>query len=983
MGRLGSVTLALFFVLAPAFARHELSLCGTSRETSKEVLFLHRQAVRRRALRSPRALAPAVPSLNRDMGDIAIIEDTDGVVERLNQFDLGNKTLTFTPAANASQYTYSAATQGYDAAAATMGAPLAALDDDDTRAVSLPFAFPFFGATYNQVFVNSDGNLTFMTGDNASTDRSLGRFSAGPPRIAPLFDDLNPAQTAGGVRVVSEAARLVVSWVAVPEYQDAGNGTPETFQVKLYPDGRIEFSYSAVSVSSAVVGIAPGNLVGTTSLVSYSSDASGSYQAGIAERFGNTLAVDTVTVAQKFYQTHDDSYDYLVIYNNMGIAAQAQAVAYESTVRNVNRSGYGDVPTDTGQQYGSASRLQAVLNMGDLTQYPVNPNGIVPARAAAGDTPLTVIGHEAGHLFLAYASIRDPNDPSARPMLGAQLSHWNFVFNSEASLLEGERIMDQGSAASPRFLTTDTVQDYAPLDQYLMGFRPPSQVPDTFLVTNPVPSYVTLLHPLRGFGFDGVRKDVAVQDIIQAEGRRTPDDTVAQRHFRFAFILVVAAGSQPSADDIAQIDTYRRQFETFYAQASSNNATAGTSLKRSLKLSLEPAGGVVAGGTGPATVTIQTPSAADLTVQFQTPNGDAQFPAAITIPAGSTSANLAFTGLRPGVEDVTATPLDNLYETAFARVQVAGASVLTLLPVSGDQQVSTGNAPLPDPVVVQLTDVNRLAYPGARVNATVSAGGSVTPASVLTDAQGRASFRWTPGTGSSNQLLLSLESAPSVTLALHAGSAVPTITGLWNAASFDAGVAPGSLATITGVNLAGGQTATAPYPWPAKLAGVHVVFNGEDLPLLYVSDSQINLYIPADVPVGTGTLTVTTPSGAQSTTSTAISAVAPGIFSGAVLVAGTGKSAAITPVHAGDYVEIYCTGLGPTRAAGSFEEMILPPTVFIGGAPAVVTYSGLAPGFAGLYQVNAQVPPGLAPGPQTVLLSVALSHSNNAAITVQ
>jgi hypothetical protein len=43
------------------------------------------------------------------------------------------------------------------------------------------------------VYVNSDGNLTFATPDHASTDRSLSRVTAGPPRISPLFDDLDPA----------------------------------------------------------------------------------------------------------------------------------------------------------------------------------------------------------------------------------------------------------------------------------------------------------------------------------------------------------------------------------------------------------------------------------------------------------------------------------------------------------------------------------------------------------------------------------------------------------------------------------------------------------------------------------------------------------------------------------------------------------------------------------------------------------------------
>jgi len=291
--------------------------------------------------------------------------------------------------------------------------PLAALDDDDTRLVGLPFAFPFFGVAYNQVYVNSDGNLTFTAGDFASTDRSLGRMTAGAPRISPLFDDLNPAQTAGGVHVFADSTRVVVSWVNVPEYAQDGTGPPQTFQVRLYPDGRIQFSYAAgISPSSAVVGIAPGNLQGSTTLVDFTLDPTGNYSAAVAERFGNTLAIDIVTVAQQFYQTHEDAYDYLVIYNNMDIPAMPGAVAYESTVRS-SGAGYGFAAQDDGQEYGSASRLQSLMNMGPLSEYPTDPTQLVPLRASVGDTPITILAHEAGHLFLAFASVNDPNGASA------------------------------------------------------------------------------------------------------------------------------------------------------------------------------------------------------------------------------------------------------------------------------------------------------------------------------------------------------------------------------------------------------------------------------------------------------------------------------------------------------------------------------------------------------------------------------------------
>ena len=792
-----ALLLVVCLLTAPALPRQDSSICGTHREKSREELFLHRQSMRKRA-HDPRAAVPleagGTPSAARDFGNIAIIEDSDGVVARQNEFNLDGRTVRFTPAqADTTQYTYAFADSSYDTAAASSGAALDGLGDDDTRTVSLPFPFPFFGSTYNQIFVNSDGNLTFVAGDEESTDRSLGRMTAGPPRLSPLFDDLDPSKTPGGVRVLADSGRFVVSWVGVPEYADYGIGARQTFQAALYPDGRIEFSYAGAAPSSAVVGIAPGNLQGTTSLVSFRYDPSGDYAGPVAERFGDTLSVDMISAAQKFYQTHEDAYDYLVVYNNMDIGASATAVAYENTVRNLNGSGYGDAIVDFGHEYGSRSRLQAVLNLGPLSQYPRDPAGLVPARRAAGDTPLSIIAHETGHLFLAFASVRDPNDPNARPMLGAQMAHWSFLFNSEASLLEGERIRDDGSDANPRFTTTDTVQAYAPLDQYLMGFRTSAEVPPSFYVTGP--AYLAQLHPLRGYSFNGDRVDVTVDQVIAAVGTRIPDSTVAQRHFRFAFLLVVPKGTDPRPDELAQLETYRSQFEAFYAAAASNRAGADATLKHSLKLSLFPAAGVLAGGAGTAALVVETAPVSDLTVNLQAPNGIAGVPSSVAIPAGTKSVTFTVTGVRPGVEEVTAVPSDSSYETAYARVQVSAPSALLLVTVSGDRQTASAAGPLPDPIVVRLADANRLPYPGIRLRAMPSGDGTVDTPTAVTDASGQARFRWAPGSASGGQLRIAVDGMPAPGLIVKANVAVPAAAAV-NGASHASGPARGAIDAV-------------------------------------------------------------------------------------------------------------------------------------------------------------------------------------------
>ncbi len=957
MRRFGFLSLAIAMIVAPVMARHDAAGCGTTGTTPAEVLFLHRQAERARAARF-RPLA-ATASTNRDIGNVAIIENRDGVVETLNQFDLDNATLTFTPAAGGTPgYRYAVSGPGYDNGAADQGSPVVALGDDDSRQFTLPFAFPFYGATYRQVFLNSDGNLTFTAAESASTDRSVGRMIGGPPRISPLFDDLDPSRSPGSVRFYADASHVVFSWVKVADYE---NGLPQTFQVRLYVDGSIQFSYSGVSPTSAVVGIAPGSAAPGASVVSFRNDASADYPAAVVERFGNVAEVDIVTVAQKFYETHDDAYDYLVIYNNMHVATGPTSLAFESTVRS-SGTGYSVAPQDYGSQYGSPARLLSVLNMGRLEDYPLVVTDLVPVRRVEQDTPLTVLGHESGHLFLAYASIPDPNDPTAKPMLGYQGAHWSFVFNSEASLDEGEQITDLGGG---QFVTAAVTQGYAPLDRYLMGFAPSTAVPDTFVVLHP--SVSPLGHPQSGVSFTGSRLNISVNDVIQAVGRRTPDSTVAQHRFRFGFILVVPEGTQDSSitNNVQQVETYRQQFVAAYTRFSANLAAVDTTLNRGLRLSLFPAAGVVAGGSATATLSVQTAPKADLAVKLTAPLGFAQVPAQVTIAAGATSASFTVSGIKAGVEELLATPADSSYETAFARVQVAAPSQLTLRAVSGDNQVPGATGALPAPVVVRLTDANGLPYPGALIQAA-AAGGNVTPATATADASGQASFQWTPETGSASQLNLSLVAAPSVTLTLTAGSAVPVIGAVVNAASYVAGVAPGSLATLFGVNL-GGAT---------------VLLNGADVRPFYASDTQVNFYVPPETPVGANVIKVNAPSGLQVSSTISLVAVQPGIFSGGVVHNDTGVSALTIPVRAGDFISIYCTGLGPTRETRYVPVTVVTPVVYLGATAATPSYSGLS-GYVGLYQVNVQIPAGLPSGTLPLQITSGSTYSNTVNIAVQ
>lgn len=692
-------SLILWLAPAAAPARTVAALCGTERGARVAAPAEHEAQWRqlRRLKAAPRA-APA--SWARDYGHIAVMDSSGGAVMEPNTFNLTGRSIAFTPVSpDASRYRLESGPQAYNGQAADQGQAIQSLGDDDYRSIGLPFDFPFFGRRHREMLVHSDGAVTFLQPDADSSSRSLGRLFSGPPRIAPLFADLDPSR-GGAVIVNLEANRVTVTWREVPEYRDFSTGPRQTFQLVLESGGRIVFHYFSGTPSAAVAGIAPGYLQGQPEVADLAAPPAGEFSSAVAERFGSERSLDIVRIAQRFYETHDDAFDYLVIFNSLGIDAAQNAVAYEVTVRS-NTTGIGDTGLDRGYVYGSPWRLQAVMNMGPLSQYPVDPYARVGSRGAiTGDSTMTILGHEAGHLFLALASVRDPERPSDLPMLGAQLAHWSFNFHSDASLLEGNRIADNRDGT---FLTIATVEGFSALDQYLMGLRGSGEVDPVFYVANSNVSRSAL--PRVNVTLRGSRRDVTVEELIAAEGRRTPDDTVAQRLFRFAFILVVPPGTEPSAEELAQLEAYRAEFEPFYHRAAGQRAWAGTSLHRMLRSTLWPAAGGVAGEPVPVRLSIARPLDHDLRIGLYASSFIEPLDP-VVIPAGATEASFHLRASAAGVADVYFFADDPSFEVLHQKLAVKAArSDVTLVDYWRGEGL----------LVLRATDPNRIPYPGLPV----------------------------------------------------------------------------------------------------------------------------------------------------------------------------------------------------------------------------------------------------------------------------
>ncbi len=198
--------------------------------------------------------------------------------------------------------------------------------------------------------------------------------------------------------------------------------------------------------------------------------------------------------------------------------------------------------------------------------------------------------------------------------------------------------------------------------------------------------------------------------------------------------------------------------------------------------------------------------------------------------------------------------------------------------------------------------------------------------------------------------------------------------GVLSAASFaPAGnpISPGEFIALFGSGLAA-STLTAKAPYPVTLNNVTVTVNGTKAPIYFVSAGQINCLVPYGTTGATANIVVTNGSTASNTVTVPVAATSPGIY--ALDQSGTGAGAiehangavvsAANPANPGETVVVFLTGMGAvtpaiadgTASTGTPLNKTVQPIVYIADQQAAVMFSGLAPGFPGLYQINVTIP---------------------------
>lgn len=139
--------------------------------------------------------------------------------------------------------------------------------DDGSFVQALPAGFRFYGVTYTQCWVNMNGSITFGGSDSDYTE-SVAELLAGRPRIAFLWDDLNPGLTGSqgtpAVRVRQHLAGpadqqfVVIEFVNVPGYNEPGVVSTVRVTLQGY-SGAIKIEYLDCGLADAIVGLSPGN----------------------------------------------------------------------------------------------------------------------------------------------------------------------------------------------------------------------------------------------------------------------------------------------------------------------------------------------------------------------------------------------------------------------------------------------------------------------------------------------------------------------------------------------------------------------------------------------------------------------------------------------------------------------------------------------------------------------------------------------------
>ncbi len=227
------------------------------------------------------------------------------------------------------------------------------------------------------------------------------------------------------------------------------------------------------------------------------------------------------------------------------------------------------------ETFGNANGLQGFIFMNSIQLYD-------EFGASFRDVMFDMIwGQEFGHRWGAFVHV-EKGDLPAKALLGRDEGHWSYFLDSEWSWMEGNDWEKDGGAFTTDFDSFGQ-PGYSALDLYLMGLIPASAVPDFFLITDAEtnrdpedPPQVMSGGPVT---IDGKSVTISIDDVIAAEGERSPSFDRSRRAFQVSNVVILRSTDSPSdATMQARMEEFDEWTRTHFARDTRNLAAIHTGI---------------------------------------------------------------------------------------------------------------------------------------------------------------------------------------------------------------------------------------------------------------------------------------------------------------------------------------------------------------------------------------------------------------------
>jgi hypothetical protein len=548
-------------------------------------------------------------------GGLIVMELDDGALGKANLFDLTGRTLRFTP--EGLRYRVEIGPLRWES---DYGPELAGAE-----ASLQQFTFPFSGKAWKSFLVGAAGSIRFGASEKDVGLDPYGHRDGGI--VLDRFDELVEAADKltdkapaicvflkprmSGPRYLKELSdRVVITWDLTEPFGSFLDftwfKTSNRFQAVLHRDGSLEMSYKELTAKDAIVGIypvPPGAEKPAAVHFSSLSRKDGPF-AAVYESFHYLALPKPQDLSCTILKALGDKFDFLAYYSDFRVDNQEASTPGDGPIGG-KVTGIGNTEHEQTQEVLESRCTQGRFQLGFAQPVWIGsnePQEGPPEGAGAGNShdiafysrqlmegspdgkpspynyAVGHLGHEVGHRWSAYVSAKVHGEtislgpwPHWAPGLHTPVA-FPYSLPVEASTLGGGLWQDNfdGTFTQLRDGYFVPANGYSYLDLYLMGFISAAEVPDFFLLKN-----------LRQAGkdvnghalFKAERTKVTIQDVIAAEGPRSPDVDHSQRSFNTGIVVVVEHGQSPSRELLERANGIRQQWIQYWETATGHRAS--------------------------------------------------------------------------------------------------------------------------------------------------------------------------------------------------------------------------------------------------------------------------------------------------------------------------------------------------------------------------------------------------------------------------